>query len=469
MLKPFASAGTVGTGATSPARGVRPVRPSAAGVISSSVERSGVFHYLLLFHVFLFCTRVHEFIPQIRIAGPLLFLLTVAMALTMRAGAILRMPAGVLMVAFTAWVGVCVPFSVWMGGSMGLFQRNVQALVSIALIAAFVETVPQAIRALYTVGFASAFNAWMSFIAGRDEQGRLVLGENTLSDPNYYCLFVLFGIPFLFLAIYIGRPSKRFGALMLLPPMFLVIAKTGSRGGLVALAAGLIFLFVYSPARQKIYLTAAAAVLLVTSLAALPESLIIRFTTILDSDGDAMAAESSASRKELFFRSLEMTAKNPIVGVGPGMFTIGDAAYSKDIGRKAVWHVTHNTYTELSSEVGIPGAILFILALYRSYRGLSQIRRTDRAPAIRSAALFAQMSLVIVSTAACFLSVGYGSIPYIIIAVSGTFITAVAKQQNMNKESAIPVQPGSHPRSAFSPARARVNNSSYRRTTSFVE
>jgi O-antigen ligase len=339
------------------------------------------------------------------------------------------MPLGRIVIAFTGWIGVCVPFSIWIGGSAELFQRNVQALLTIVLMAAFIQTVPEAIRAMYTVGLASAWNALMSFVAGWEQSGRLVLGQGTLSDPNYYCLYVMFGMPFVWLATYSPPVTKRIAAAALLLPIFLVIARTGSRGGLVALAAGLMLLFFLSPAKQKIYLSVGGAAMLLIAITILPDNLITRFSTIFDDTGDETALQSSAARKELFFRSLELTAKNPIVGVGPGMFTIGDAAYSKDMGRKAAWHATHNTYTELSSEVGIPGALLLLAALSQSFRGLSRIRRAKPSVPVHNAALFAQMSLVIVSVGACFLSVGYGGILYILMGICGTFMAAVANEQ----------------------------------------
>jgi O-antigen ligase len=447
-----------------------PAGLSGPGSAAQPLRRSNILHYLLLVHLFLFCTRVHEFIPQVRVAAPLLLVLIVGAALTMRAGAILSMFSGKPLVAFTAWVGMCVPFSVWIGGSADLFQRNVQGLLTVALMAAFIQTVPEAIRAMYTVGFAAAFDALMSFVVGWEQGGRLVIGDGTLSDPNYYCLYVLVGLPFLWMATYIEPGIKRLTAVVVLLPVFMVIARTGSRGGLVALVAGLAFLFLVSSFKHKIYLSAAAMVMLFVGAVTLPSSLITRFSTIFDSEGDAMAADSSAARKELLIRSLQMTAQHPIFGVGPGMFTIGEAADAKTAGRKGVWHVTHNTYTQLSSEVGIPGALLFLFVLYRTYRGLSRVRRTERAVRIRNAALFTQMSLVIVSAAACFLSAGYGSIPYIIIGLSGTFLTAVAnehKTAKMMPASAAP--PALTDRQGIPRAAAPANNSSYRRTTFAVE
>lgn len=66
--------------------------------------------------------------------------------------------------------------------------------------------------------------------------------------------------------------------------------------------------------------------------------------------------------------SLKLTATHPIFGIGPGQFE----NYTQ------TWFVTHNTYTQLSSEVGIPGFILFILILRQVFRNLRDVSRTER-------------------------------------------------------------------------------------------
>ena len=70
------------------------------------------FHYLLLVYLFFYCSRIPELIPNAHIGMILQPILLIGMIMTGRAKAILRMPLGKVLIAFTAWVAICVPFSV---------------------------------------------------------------------------------------------------------------------------------------------------------------------------------------------------------------------------------------------------------------------------------------------------------------------------------------------------------------------
>jgi O-antigen ligase len=83
---------------------------------------------------------------------------------------------------------------------------------------------------------------------------------------------------------------------------------------------------------------------------------------------DPLDKGSSGARRELLIMSLKLTATHPIFGVGPGQFQAATHT----------WFVTHNTYTQLGSEVGIPGLILFVLILRRVFRNLKDVTKTKR-------------------------------------------------------------------------------------------
>jgi putative inorganic carbon (hco3(-)) transporter len=79
---------------------------------------------------------------------------------------------------------------------------------------------------------------------------------------------------------------------------------------------------------------------------------------------------SAEARKELLIKSLAVTATHPLFGVGPGNFQ----SYTRS------WLVTHNTYTQLSSECGIPALILFLLLLRRAFLNLRYLRKLPLIP-----------------------------------------------------------------------------------------
>lgn len=75
------------------------------------------------------------------------------------------------------------------------------------------------------------------------------------------------------------------------------------------------------------------------------------------------------NRRLLLKESIAVTLRRPIFGVGVGNFPVYVNGMNKEEGRlKEAWHGTHNTYTQLSSETGIPGLAIFIGILVVSWR-----------------------------------------------------------------------------------------------------
>jgi O-antigen ligase len=72
----------------------------------------------------------------------------------------------------------------------------------------------------------------------------------------------------------------------------------------------------------------------------------------------------------LLRHSLIFTIRHPLFGVGPGMFVVADDDYQKTLGfRKGTWLGTHNSYTQVSSELGIPGFLFFVTAVWMALKG----------------------------------------------------------------------------------------------------
>jgi O-antigen ligase len=124
------------------------------------------------------------------------------------------------------------------------------------------------------------------------------------------------------------------------------------------------------------------------------------------------AASSTASRKQLLRHSLIFTIRHPLFGVGPGMFVVADDAYSKTIGlRKGTWLGTHNSYTQVSSELGIPALLFFVAALVMALKGTySLYQRTRGDPRLEdmgNAALALHYCLVVYAVTILFEHIAY--------------------------------------------------------------
>jgi len=172
------------------------------------------------------------------------------------------------------------------------------------------------------------------------------------------------------------------------------VATTGSRGGLVTLVFMFILYFFPLPVSQKLVVGIVALILAVISITWSTRSALDRYRTIFLpsdqvqlTDSERSAIDSMGLRKELIRSSLQLTMRHPLLGVGPGMFAAANADYTAETtGRPSwnAWHETHNTFTQLSCEDGLPGLFLYCLALLLCfkilYKAEKQARQSPQSP-----------------------------------------------------------------------------------------
>ncbi|HEY1947246.1 MAG TPA: O-antigen ligase family protein, partial [Bryobacteraceae bacterium] len=276
-------------------------------------------------------------------------------------------------------------------------------------------------RVALAFSYAALAAAILSFFFGRSIDGRIALVSGTLGDPNTFALSLVLGLPFWW---YKATQSKLFGkALSLLAAAVILISfgRAGSRAGLVALGIMVLTILFFSGIKQKIAISVLAVIALVASMAFLPGYIRARFITIFqqhaDADLDAQSRarlnadiDSSEGRQRLLQQSIRMTFEHPLFGVGPGVFR--EVAWDERKARQEAagqMLVSHNTYTQISSETGIPGFVFFMGAFLTSVQySLSDFRRLKRTNVLLSrASLYTFSSLVALGFGIFFLSIGY--------------------------------------------------------------
>ena len=106
------------------------------------------------------------------------------------------------------------------------------------------------------------------------------------------------------------------------------------------------------------------------SVVLVPHDTLVRILSFSSSEqqASAEALESSDQRKYLLRKSIEYTLEFPIFGVGPGNFADYEGGHNQTIGSHGTWHATHNTFTEVSSECGIPALLFYVAGLISSFR-----------------------------------------------------------------------------------------------------
>jgi O-antigen ligase len=331
---------------------------------------------------------------------------------------------GICLMAFTFWMCVCTPFSIWRGGSVAMLRDVwVIALFSFVIVASSVQGLEQCRRIMYTLAAATAFMEIYTLVMGRLQQGRVALLGGTLGNANYLALMLLMGLPFCLFVLRTksGLSPLKFACLLMLFCIPVTVAGTGSRGGLLTLAIMFLMYFVPLPVGQKIVVAVAVLILAVIAVTWSSRSALDRYRTILPSSDPAQLTESERSaidsaelRKELLRSSLQLTMRHPLLGVGPGMFEVANAnnVEATTGGSSAnAWHETHNTFTQLSCEDGLPGLLLYCLALLFCFKMVFSVeKRARQNPALsslRHMAFALRLALIAFTGTAIFASNAY--------------------------------------------------------------
>jgi O-antigen ligase len=182
-------------------------------------------------------------------------------------------------------------------------------------------------------------------------------------------------------------PGKAF-AVGVMVLILVTTFRTGSRGAMIGFIAMLLVVFLRAPVMGKLKIILAGVLFLGIVLTTMPGRLIARYKTVAEDEADVTemggtmadsATASTQSRKVLLRHSLIFTIRHPLFGVGAGMFSVADDAYSKQILlRKGNWVGTHNSYTQVSSELGIPGFLFFVAAVAMALKGTYSIYKKTR-------------------------------------------------------------------------------------------
>jgi O-antigen ligase len=138
---------------------------------------------------------------------------------------------------------------------------------------------------------------------------------------------------------------------------------TFSRGGFLGLlAAGAVLLWKFGR-RNRAATVLAGIVLAGVFIAAIPNSFTERMTSMFDPSADPTG--STQARRDLLSRAFDVAARRPIVGVGMGNFHI----YSIQE------QVAHNSYLEISAELGVLGLAAYLAAILFPLRSLRRVER----------------------------------------------------------------------------------------------
>jgi O-antigen ligase len=280
----------------------------------------------------------------------------------------------ILVLLLTGWFILGVPFAYWRSGSFEtLVQVWFKTVLGLFLLSQTLTTVDRIRKLLWAIILSELIVTCVSIaLSGRAELrvGDRVAGVSAgLLGWNFFGIAVAQICPFIG-ALYVCRRSPVRTGLLLstFAALMWMLVLTASRGGFLNVLFSIIlscWFVLRGSARGRIACWVVLLCLLL-SLARAPDVFFVRVQTIWNgseaalSDTASAAEESTQGRKFLLGRAITYTLQYPIFGVGMGNFTNINGA---ELGQSEAWYATHNTFTQISSEAGIPALVLFLFLL----------------------------------------------------------------------------------------------------------
>jgi O-antigen ligase len=228
-----------------------------------------------------------------------------------------------------------------------------------------VDTIP---RLRWTLLAAVASMGWASLIVTREWMRDPMWRPGSIAgDANYFALDACLVLPVAFLFVWRSRVLwERIFAFGCLIATIWSALLGGSRGGMFALAAALLWLLWHAPHRLRNF--AVLIILIMPPLLLSPFSPVRRL--IHPEYGD-LAGEQD--RVIAWRAGLRMIEQHPLFGIGLGEFKPQMLDYADpDVGFSSI---AHNTYLEVAAETGLPSLLVFVAMLLFTYRSLGRVRR----------------------------------------------------------------------------------------------
>jgi O-Antigen ligase len=251
------------------------------------------------------------------------------------------------------------------------FQSPLMMYVSyIALLFVILTVVDseQRVRGVLNAGLAGvvygAMHIILEYLARPDIRPGYSVGDGNAFSTSAV-LFMPFG---LLMAFHAEGKRERWLYRGAMGISLLGVTLCASRGGFVALVVASLVLV----ARSK----HAFKNLTIGTIVLLPPLLILPMSPLARLVRPSLNDDTSAEARLIAWKAgLNMITAHPILGVGIGNFKPLMPKYSASDRAFDTQSMAHNTYVELSAELGIPALFVFLAMALTSYRALERVRK----------------------------------------------------------------------------------------------
>jgi O-antigen ligase len=359
-----------------------PLSESSSPALPASTynEASGIAIFLTLSFIFLRFSFLHEILAE-KLGFDTHLLLIVGGAAILaglvsgKLAASLSHRICVVWIVFVALMGLATSTSIWRGGSFGVLFPFLRTTVVLVVLIPTVAQSPRTLsQVLKGIGWAGLTTIVFGLTMRGNVGGRWEMSGGgefaSIENPNDFAALLVLTMPavvYLCLRSGSSKLMKLIGVLGLGLGCTLLLT-TGSRGALISILCCVRYTLKQASAKGRLVMLLVVPLLVLATFPFVPTESLQRLESLFTTDKTGEPTASADQRKALLTASLDITLKHPLLGVGPGTFQEYEALEAKRRGERGMWHETHNSYTQVSSECGIPAALTFLCAIYMSFR-----------------------------------------------------------------------------------------------------
>jgi putative inorganic carbon (HCO3(-)) transporter len=264
------------------------------------------------------------------------------------------------------WAFLTVPFSYWPTGSLSFLVGNyLKTLAIFWLLSHTVTTITRMRQVAWGLSLmsvplaASAVDNYLSGVFIATEGVKRIVGYDAplTKNPNDLALMINLILP-LSVALFLGarKPLVRTVLLAIIVLDIGAVIITFSRGGFLTLAT-ICVIYLWRLFKQPEPGWAVGALVIgLACIMMVPSGYWDRLYTITDIGSDPTG--SAQERLRDMVSAVRFVSENPIMGAGVGMNVL-----ALNEARGVFWMEVHNVYLEFTTDLGIPGLVLFLLLL----------------------------------------------------------------------------------------------------------
>lgn len=313
-----------------------------------------------------------------------------------------------------------IPDSVWPGKSFDfVFSFYLKMLIFLFLIIKCTLTIYDLKKLCWSLAITIGFVALVALISPNlVEYGRVSTGETY--DPNDLALVLVMSMPLFFYMSETESGWRKYFLLAIVLLCMVMVPRTGSRGGVLALAAVILAIFRDKGIAQAVKFVPAVALIGLFVIIQTPQEHLDRFMT-LRHVGQDYNMTVDEGRIAVWKRGLALMMDNPVLGAGAGTFVVAEGKM-KGGGK---WSSAHNSFIQIGVELGVIALVMQLFLIKR----MVAAGRNDVCPWLGKGLEVGAYGYIV---GGFFLSWAYAYLFYLYVGLSIALVKLTTREQNSN-------------------------------------